>query len=247
MPGEYNRYFEPMLGAAALFLKLQPTQAVLGDSNAELIQFYDVLRDNTEELIARLRGCKASQEEYYEVRGMEPTCPIDRAVRFAFLNRLAWNGVYRVNKRGKFNVPFGKRIPKKMWDYANLRLVARSLKKASLFAGDFEECVAGAEAGDFVFIDPPYPRGASNGVGFNRYTSTFFSYEDHVRLAGCAASLARKGVLVLIAQSAHPDISKLYREPFNRVAVEGKALIAGKASARRIVSELLLHSYEVES
>jgi DNA adenine methylase len=247
VPTEYNRYFEPMVGAAALFLRLQPSQAILGDSNAELIGFYEVLRDNTEELIARLRRFKASEKGYYEVRAMEPICPIDRAARFAFLNRLAWNGVYRVNKEGKFNVPFGKRIPSEMWDYPNLRAMARALKTASLFRGDFEECTAAAESGDFVFIDPPYPRGANDGMGFNRYTTRFFSYEDHERLARSASDLVSRGVLVMIAESAHPDISTLYSERFNRLTIEGKALIAGKAEARRTVRELLLYSYEVGS
>ena len=245
LPPDFNRYFEPMVGGGALFLRLQPEQAIIGDSNAELINFYSILRDNTEELIAELAQLEPSAGAYYEARDLQPTTTMDSASQFAFLNRLAWNGVYRVNRQGKFNVPFGKRVPEQMWDFDNMRAIAEVLKSARLFAGDFEQCIASARPGDFVFLDPPYPRGANNGMGFNRYTARFFSFEDHKRLAGYAMRLAECGILVLVAESSHPKIAGLYPDEFNRVEIVGRSLIAGKASARKPVRELLLHSYDV--
>lgn len=245
LPPRFDKYFEPMVGAGALFLRLMPEEAVIGDSNADLIHFYKILRDNTDELILRLSQLEPSGKAYYKARSLQPASPIANATRFAFLNRLAWNGVYRVNKLGKFNVPFGKRIPKKMWDFENMRAIASLLQTTILFNGDFEECLKSVSDGDFVFLDPPYPRGANNGMGFNRYTSHFFSVDDHKRLALVAKILANRGAFVLVAECAHPEISDMYKDGFNSMVVEGKSLIAGKVDARKLVAESFYFSYQI--
>lgn len=243
LPSQFGLYFEPMVGGAALFLRMQPSRAVLGDINAELMGFYQILRDRTEELIWRLSHLKASREMYYSLRESEPTDPVDVAVRFAYLNRLCWNGLYRVNREGKFNVPIGSRLPTRMWNFDNMRQIACSLRKVTLFCGDFSECVATASEGDFVYLDPPYPRGSSDGLGFNRYSSVSFSYDEHVRLARTADDLSRRGVLVLVSETADPRIVGLFSNDFVPTYLDGKSLISGRAAGRRAVREALLRNY----
>lgn len=245
LPSKYETYYEPMVGGASVFLNFQPPRAVLGDNNPELINFYNVLRNSPDDLISYLKKLTASEEQYYEFRRWSPNDPLERAIRFAYLNRLSWNGLYRVNMRGEFNVPFGKRYPETLWDFVNLEKVSLALESALLFTGDFEQCIANVNPGDFIFFDPPYPRGALNGLGFNRYSSKFFSYEDHKRLANVATKLANLGTLILITESAHPDIVNLFKDNFNVSYIESKSLIASQSSKRRQVKEVLIHNYRV--
>ena len=184
-PQSWCRYFEPMAGGAAMFFSIRPRIALLADTNADLVNFYSVLKSSRFALIHKLSRLAASREIYYLLRSAKPRAPLQRAVRFAYLNRLAWNGLYRVNRSGLFNVPIGDRLPTTMWDVASLTAASNALQDADLLHGDFRDTTASARANDFVFFDPPYPRGAQNATGFNRYTAHFFKAQDHSDLALC--------------------------------------------------------------
>lgn len=243
MPAEWNNYFEPMVGSGALFFHLAPKKATLADLNSDLINFYRVLRDNTHELVEILKSLRASRKLYYEMRDMKPRSKLERAIRFAYLNRLCWNGLYRVNKGGKFNVPMGDRLPETLWNPKELYRAAKILASADLAAGDFKLTLRKAKQGDFVFIDPPYPRGAPLRTGFNRYCSDSFSPEDHKRLGRAVRSLDKRGVATMILLASSKDILSCYPTSFHRRRLRSKSLISCNSSSRRLVEERVLMNY----
>jgi len=243
LPRRWENYVEPMAGAAALFFHLGPRKALLGDINPELVNFYKVLRNDTSELISRLISLRASKTQYYVIRESTPTSELNRAIRFAYLNRLCWNGLYRVNQKGDFNVPMGDRLPRKLWDPEELNAAARQLRRAKLVNADFETTLGRLKAGDFAFVDPPYPRGAQTGFGFNRYATDFFSFEDHIRLGRIIEQLDRRGVLLMVLLSQSPDILRHYPLWFNRIPLRSKSLISSRSESRRMVSEIVMTNY----
>jgi DNA adenine methylase len=243
LPLKWNRYFEPMSGGAALFFHVQPARAVLADINSDLITYYSVLRDNPSELIHRLQSLTASREHYYALRESRPCGRIQRAVRFAYLNRLAWNGLYRVNRKGRFNVPIGDRLPAAMWSEAELLRASAALAKTRLVTGDFRTTARRAVAGDFIFFDPPYPRGCQEQVGFNRYASDVFTVEDHRELAELIINMTRNSVQVMLTLGDAGHFEQIYPRSLRRKRFESKALIACNGSHRRSVAELILTNY----
>jgi DNA adenine methylase len=210
-----------MSGGAALFFYLRPSRATIADINPDLIAFYSVLKRNPEELLRRLRPLKASRDLYYAFRASRPRSEIQRAVRFAYLTRLAWNGLYRVNRRGDFNVPIGDRLPPVLWDESNLRKASAALALARIMVADFRMCTRSAAAHDFVFFDPPYPRGSRDDFGFNRYASTFFTLEDHRDLAQTVVQLSRQSVQVMVTLADVECLDKTYPQfpPPGRVKI----------------------------
>ena len=245
MPSSWNNYVEPMAGSAALFFHVAPRKAILGDLNPELINFYTVLRDDTDALVDKLNGLRASRRLYRKMRKSTPRSRLERAIRFVYLNRLCWNGLYRVNQRGQFNVPIGDRLPKKLWDRNDFRNGARILSHTELVCGDFVTTLRKARSGDFVFIDPPYPRGAPLDTGFNRYCSESFSAKDHQRLGRRIRSLDARGVSIMVLLASSKDIISCYPSSFNRKRLRSKSLISCNASSRRLVDEIVLTNYSI--
>jgi len=243
LPARWGTYVEPMAGSAALFFHLAPRKAVLADVNPDLMDFYKILRDNTSTLVKRLASLRASKALYYKMRKSSPTSRLERAVRFAYLNRLCWNGLHRVNREGDFNVPIGDRLPKKLWDPRQLSHAAKLLKNARLVTSDFETTLHTLKKGDLAFIDPPYPRGAPESAWFNRYASDFFLLEDHCRLGKVVESLDEKGVSLMLLMASYPAILRCYPSSFVRTTFSSKSLISGKASARRTIEEVVLRNY----
>lgn len=243
LPDTWNRYFEPMVGGGALFLRVRPTRATVADVNAELINFYEVLKFQVEELIRELRTLKASRDLYYHMRRSQPRAPVQRAARFAYLNRLAWNGLYRVNREGMFNVPIGDRLPEKLWNFDDLRIASTAFYAATLKVGDFSHVLRYPRPGDFVFLDPPYPKGATDMLGFNRYSSSVFTAEDHQRLSRSIERLSARQVKVMLVLGDHPSLRGLYSASMRSVRVKSKALIACNGDDRKDVGELILVNY----
>jgi DNA adenine methylase len=232
-----------MAGGAALFFFVLPSKAVLADVNGELINFYRVLRDRFSELRSRLNRLSASENVYYSFRASNPRGYIQRAVRFAYLNRLSWNGLYRVNRAGKFNVPIGDRLPEFMWSMSDLLRASHALSNARLEVADFRKVASQARKGDFVFFDPPYPRGAKDKVGFNRYTADFFSTEDHENLAEVIEELSKRKVRVMLTLANAAHLHELYPESLHRKIIRSKSLISCNGNDRRGVGELVLTNY----
>jgi len=244
LPREWNTYVEPMAGGAALFFYLGPRRALLADINPDLINFYRILKSDTSHLVSRLASLHASRALYYKMRDKKPKSKLGRAVRFAYLNRLCWNGLHRVNRGGSFNVPIGDRRPKKLWDPQALYQAAELLQNAELLNADFETTLQCLKGGDFAFIDPPYPRGSQGGTGFNKFHEDFFAAEDHKRLGKALRELSRRDVLLMITLSASSRILKHYPAFLTRHYLNGKSLMSAQRESRRTVREVILTNYD---
>lgn len=245
VPQSFRRYIEPMVGGAAVFFRLAPPRAILSDLSDELINFYRVLRDDPDHLITAMLRLKASKERYYRMRSKTVHGRLQRALRFVYLNRLAWNGLYRVNEQGAFNVPIGDRLPSRLWDRNHLHRAATILQAAELTTADFEVSLSEVRYGDFVFLDPPYPKGARGALGFNRYSPGRFGIEDHHRLAHCIERLMRRGASVMLTIDAASGLRSLYPDSLFDHSAISRSLIAGNGAQRRSVRELVLTSYKL--
>lgn len=242
--GSYRRYFEPFLGGGAVFFHLQPPRAVLSDLNDELITAYEVIRDDLDELLASLRRHKDDADYYYRVRGMVPQelSPVRRASRFIFLNKRCYNGLYRVNRKGGFNVPLGRyKTPPRIFDEDNLRAVSEVLNGADLRVASYEEALREAEAGDFVYLDPPY-QPLSATAYFTGYTKDSFGERDQARLAQVLHELDKRGVRFLLNNHDTLHLRRLYDGFYLEVAA-AKRHINSRADRRGSVAELIVTNY----
>ena len=238
-----GRYYEPFLGGAAFFFALEPAVATLSDRNNDLITTYRALRDDAEAVIRLLAGYPHDKDFYYAMRSRVPRSMPAIAARFLYLNRTCWNGLYRVNQKGKFNTPFGRFKNPTICDPARLRQAGRLLRRANLRTGDFQTIAEEARAGDLVYFDPPYITGHQNN-GFLKYNSPLFSWEDQERLARVAMKLANSGVFVLASNADQMAVVNLYKG-FNRYQLARKSLIGGETASRREVHEVLLSNYPI--
>lgn len=245
VPKHFRTYYEPMVGSGALFFHLQAKPAILGDVNPELINFYRVLRSTPLVFLNLLHRLRPEHSVYRRVRAANPRTALKRAVRFYYLIRLSWNGLYRVNRQGRFNVPFSGRVPLQLLTRACAVTASRALRGTQLVVADFEDIILEARRGDFVYLDPPYPRGSAQGAGFARYTKEIFRDEDHMRLAARAAVLAEKGVHVLITEAARKELLCLFPRTFHLTMVRMPSLMAAKTADRRDAYEAILTSYPV--
>lgn len=234
-----GRYFEPFLGSAAVYFALQPKVATLSDLNEDLINTYAQVRDSREKIVSKLRRLRVSESEYYAIRAWEPVCPLDRAVRFLYLNRTAFNGLYRLNRDGKFNVPFGggRRTPELLWETDLLAAASAALTHVKLLTCDFETVIDRASVGDVVYCDPTYTVAHDNN-GFVRYNEKNFSWADQIRLARAAKRAARRGAIVLLSNAYHESVRDLYRHA-QAMRVSRVSRVSAAAHARREVHEYL--------
>ncbi|MCS6800593.1 MAG: DNA adenine methylase [Chloroflexota bacterium] len=243
-PPRFERYVEPFLGGGALYFALAPERALLGDLNDELIDTYRAIRDDVEGVMAALDRHRYDREHYYAVRRLHPwdLPPAERAARFIYLNKTGYNGLYRVNRRGEFNVPFGRyRTPPRLYDPANLRAAAALLAGAQLVHGPYEKTLAAAQAGDFVYLDPPY-QPLSPSANFTRYTRYGFAPGDQQRLAREFRRLSALGAYVMLSNSNTPLVRELYRG-FHIVEVEANRLINSDSRRRTGITELVIRNY----
>jgi DNA adenine methylase len=232
-------YHEPFLGGAAVFLGLAPfSKAYLSDSNAELIAAFRAIRDHPEEVAQEARGHANDEATYYVVRASAPKERIARAARFLYLNHTSFNGIYRVNLEGVYNVPFGQgRIPR-IPTAEQLKEVAARLKKATLLAQDFESCIERVKAGDLVFLDPPYTV-AHNHNGFVKYNQTLFSFEDQRRLSRLIDEIKDRGARYILANAAHQSIAELFDKGDTRIETTRRNSIGGANATRGLATEYL--------
>ncbi len=234
VPNSYGRYIEPFFGGGAMFFALQPESAIIADSNPELINMYREVADHVENVIRFLKQYENTSEMFYAVRSQEwTTLPkAEAAARTIFLNRTCFNGLYRVNKQGKFNVPYGKYKNPKICDEAGLRAASEALKKADILCDDYLLVLEHyAQPGDFVFLDPPYLP-ISEYADFKRYTKEQFYEEDHVELAKMIMTLHERGCHVVLTNSNHPLVHELYA-PFNIDVIQTKRHISCNGSSRK--------------
>lgn len=250
LPKKINTYFEPFLGGGAVFFALAAEgrfeRVVLGDMNQELITTYGAIRNELYEVLRLLKAhaAKHSEEYFYKVRAQ--TEPSDKranlsayvAARFIYLNRTCFNGLYRVNRQGRFNVPFGRYANPTICDEENLRAVSQVLRGVTLTSIDFQNTTFVAKKGDAVYFDPPYVP-ISETSNFTAYSAGGFGLGEQERLRDCFATLDRRGVHVLLSNSDTPLVRKLYKG-FKIETVEAPRRVNSKGSARGNVKELLI-------
>lgn len=232
IPTDFNKYIEPFIGGGAFFFYLNPKEAIISDSNEELITTYIAVRDNVEEIIKILENYKNEEAFFYKIRSLNPNdlTNTERAARLIYLNKTCFNGLYRVNKNGKFNVPYGKRKGEFL-NRKQLRDSSEFLQNTIILNSDYLTTLKKyAEKGDFIYLDPPYyPVGKYSD--FKRYTKEFFYHEDHVILKEEFDRLLNMGCRVLLTNSDHPVVLELYRD-YEIKELDTKRLISSNAKTR---------------
>jgi DNA adenine methylase len=240
LPKRYNRYFEPFLGSGAVYFHLLPEQATLNDSNPDLIETYQALKENWQLVLRYLKvhnknHCK---EYYYHIRSLKPLAKATRAARFIYLNRTCWNGLYRVNLKGEFNVPIGTK-DKVLFEEDCFKRISHSLRNAMLISRDFESVIDCAEENDLLFVDPPYTVRHNNNA-FVKYNEKLFSWADQERLAVSLEKAQSRGVQIVSTNAYHNSVRLLYKDRFKTKVVSRNSPISSKASTRKNFEELVI-------
>lgn len=238
-PVEITTYHEPFAGGAAMFFGLPlDGKAHLRDLNAELIETYLQIRDEPYEVWRFLRAYKNRERDYYTARDRTPRLAASRAARFIFLNHASFNGIYRVNLAGRYNVPYGHRTSFNPPDLIDLVNASERLQSASLAAGDFTEALEDIDSGDFVFLDPPYTT-AHNYNGFVKYNDRLFSFADQRRLCAMLDSIQERGAYYVLTNAAHESIARLFDKGDRRIETSRKNVVGGSSAVRGPVAEYL--------
>lgn len=252
MPETYGRYFEPFVGGGALFFDLAPEKAVINDFNEELINAYRQIKNNPAELINLLIKHKEnnSKDYYLELRSADRDgrisrmTGVERAARILYMLRVDFNGLYRVNSKNQFNVPYGRYKNPKIVDVDLLYQISEYLNEndIEILQTDFAEAVKDAQTGDFVYFDPPYiPLNETSS--FTSYTHEGFSYEEQVRLRNTFKELTERGVYAMLSNSSSPLVEELYKD-FNIYFVEAQRTNGAKSSSRGKISEIIVTNYD---
>lgn len=229
--GKYSNYHEPFLGGGAMFFHIKPQKAFISDLNHELVFTYDQIRENVEEVIANLRTYSNTAEFYYGLRSYEPKSAAEKASRFIYLNQTSFNGIYRVNLKGEYNVPYGHR-KKNFLDEENLRLVSTTLQNTNIFCGDFEETLPNIRENDLVFLDPPYTV-THNNNGFIRYNSKLFGEESQERLARFIDKIDELGAYYILTNAAHEWVKGKFKTDSNDIITLSRMSRVGGVLAKR--------------
>lgn len=248
MPKSYNRYFEPFIGGGALFFELQPEQAYISDMNEELINLYSVVRDNVYELIKDLSKHEVSKEYFLEIRNIDRTeqytelSDVERASRFIYLNRTCFNGMYRVNSQGQFNVPFGHYKNPRIIDENNLLNCSELLKKTEIKCANFSEILTKVKKGDLVYFDPPYVP-LNDTSSFTSYTKDGFDINMQFKLRDVCDELDNKGVKFMLSNSDTKLVNELYVN-YEIKKVFASRQINANADGRGKITEVLVRNYD---
>ncbi len=252
IPKKYNTYYEPFLGGGAILFELQPKNATINDSNTELINCYEVIRDSLDNLIMDLRTHKNEETYYYAMRELDRSDTykddydkVKRASRILYLNKTCYNGLFRVNSQGQFNVPFGRYKNPNILDEAVLRAVNKYLNstKIKLLNTDFEKAVLDAKKGDFVYFDPPYDP-VSDTASFTGYDVNCFDKNEQKRLKMVFDDLTSRGCKVLLSNACTDFIVDLYDSQYKIERVSATRAINSNAFKRGKVLEVLVRNYE---
>lgn len=249
-PEKFNiktgRYFEPFVGGGAVFFDLLPEKGFLSDLNKELVITYNVIKNDVEKLIISLKKHKTDKEYFLTIRSQDPKKLKDLAVasRFIFLNRTCFNGMYRVNSKGGFNVPYGKYSNPLICDEINLRKVSKALEDIEIKHQDYKVILKKVKKGDFVYFDPPYYP-INKTSSFTSYTAEGFLDKEQIELRDTVLELNKKGCFVMLSNSDTPFINKIYSglKGIRITKVQAGRMINSKASGRGKISEVLVTNY----
>jgi len=239
-PPKFNRYIEPFVGGGALYFNINHPKSIISDLNEELVITYNQVKRNVQDVIFVLDSYINTEEFYYRVRSISPSSLSDteRAARLIYLNKTCFNGLFRVNKKGHFNVPYGKRTGPFL-NKENLIGASKYMQETEIFHSDYKETlIKFAKKGDFIFLDPPYqPVGKFSD--FKRYTKEFFYENDQIELANIFKHLTNKGCFVMLTNSDHPFILDLYKD-YHIETIETKRLISSNPNTRTGIDIIVL-------
>lgn len=252
---EHTTYYEPFVGGGAVLFDRQPKKAVINDSNEELINIYMVIKEQPEELIAVLEHHRNqnSQEYFYKIRSLDrdkdvykAMSPVERAARIMYLNKTCYNGLFRVNRAGEFNSPWGRYKNPNITNELTIRAMSRYFNKAKItvLCGDYREALKGTRKGAFVYLDPPYMP-ISLSSSFTGYTAAGFGKEEQIELKKQCDLLNKKGIKFLLSNSCCDFIEELYQD-YKIERVSAKRTINAKADKRGAIDEVLVRNYEFD-
>lgn len=254
LPKQYNSYFEPFIGGGAVFFSLSPKKASINDINKTLVQTYIHIKEDVEKLITSLKKLEKEflskepeqrKEYYYALREKYNSLPAEdfnKTLYFLFFNKTAFNGVYRENSKGGFNVPMGSYTNPKIVDEENIREVSKVLSNTKITSGSFVDAVKNAKAGDFVYFDPPY-HPLSETSSFTSYSKDSFTKEDQIKLRDLFVELDKKGVYVMLSNSSAPFIKEIY-SAYKQIPVYATRMINSKSDKRGKISEVVIVNYQ---
>jgi DNA adenine methylase len=237
LPQFTGKYIEPFLGGGAVFFHLLPQAAVLSDVNHRLIEVYQAVRDDHEAVLSLLKRLQSlhSKTFYYEERARKRRSPHGRAAQFLYLNRTCFNGLYRENLRGEFNVPVGTKT-RVIFEDEDFEAISAVLKRAEISACDFEVSIDKAVDGDLVFVDPPYTT-AHNMNGFVKYNQNIFHWNDQIRLQAAILRAVDRGAKIVLTNADHATIHDLYQGTGKQRSLQRASVMSGKSIARGATSE----------
>lgn len=251
LPEHFSTYCEPFLGGGALLFKLQPSKAIVNDLNEDLIIVYEVIRDDVESLIESLKKHKNNPDYYYEIRDLDRDKnayknigKVNKASRILFLNKTCYNGLFRVNSAGEFNVPFGNYKNPNIVNEPTLRAVSQYLNKRDIrfYSEDYEVILKKLRKGSFVYLDPPYDP-VSDTSSFTGYNKGGFDREEQLRLKECCDALNKKGINFMLSNSNTKFIRELYKD-YNITIVNARRNINSNSKKRGEVEEVIVRNYE---
>lgn len=240
-PKVFGKYYEPFIGGGAVFFSLNHPSAAINDENEWLVDTYTAIRDNYTGVAKELDKLPNTKEDFLKIRTIDPTSvPLEkRAAYFIYLNKTCFRGLFRVNKKGQFNVPYGA-YERRYYSVENLKAASLALKNVKITAGDFEKCLLGISSNDFVYFDPPYFK-LGGYSDFNRYTAGQFKEPEHLRLASLCNELDAQGIKWAVSNSDTPFVREIFKG-FRFVAVQARREI-NLNSQDRNVGELLIVNY----
>lgn len=235
---EINNYYEPFLGGASIFLSLNNYEnAILSDLNLELIETYTAVKEKLDKVISCLEKFENTEDEYYRIRNKQYENDFERASKFIYLNKTSFNGIYRVNQKGVFNVPYGFRTTlTDLIDEKNLTLVSKKLKKAEIKCQDFSNIAENIKKGDLVFLDPPYTVAHENN-GFIQYNQKIFSLDDQVRLSILIEKIKEVGAYYILTNAKHDAILEIYNKIDKPITLSRNSTVGGIGARRETFNE----------
>jgi len=243
LPKKFNNYYEPFIGGGSVYIHLNSTnriqnKAFLSDQNCDLINTYNVIKNEPDDLIELLKEFKNEKDFYYYLRGQNFTNNIQRAAQFIFLNRTSFNGIYRVNLKGEYNVPFGFKTYKTLFDFNNLIKLSHMFQNTFFNSFDFENILEDIKKNDLVFLDPPYTVAHENN-GFIKYNQKIFAWGDQIRLATFIEKLKSKQAYYIMTNAAHDNIDNLFQNIGKKQKLKRFSVVGGKGAKRVEINEYI--------
>ncbi|MBF6650209.1 Dam family site-specific DNA-(adenine-N6)-methyltransferase [Methylobacter sp. BlB1] len=244
LPKKFNRYIEPFLGGGSMFFHIKPQHALLGDANPDVISAYKAIKDDWKNLVQQLEihQINHSDQYYYQIRAKTPNCLVEQASRMIYLNRTCFNGIYRVNRNGLFNVPRGSKNSV-ILPTDDFESMANLLASADIRCSDFQKLIDEAQEGDLIFADPPYTV-RHNLNGFVKYNEKLFSWSDQERLAESLLRAKDRGAQIVMTNANHASVRELYQDKdFKFLTVSRASSISASTKSRKRFEELVILSH----